>query len=191
MLKSGMTILITGGARSGKSQYAENLLKDKNEAVYIATAEVFDDEMRQRIKIHTERRNKNWRTAELFKNLTSAVGKEKHYLLDCVTNMISRILFEQTKDCKKIERHAVNYTAEIAVREIKNLAKKIGEEKGHLVIVTNEVGSSIVPMDNLSRAFRDIQGIVNAEIAAFSDEVVMTVCGLPVFLKNPGKPIIL
>lgn len=179
-----MTILITGGARSGKSEYAEKLLKDKEDVVYIATAEIFDDEMRERVKKHIERRSKNWRTVEIFKNLTRAVGEERYYLLDCVTNMISRILFEFTEDNEKISGSIIDKTKEFAVTEIKNLSEKVKAQNGSLIVVTNEVGSSIVPMEPLSRAFRDIQGIVNAQIASFADEVVLTACGLPLFLKK-------
>lgn len=186
-----MTILITGGARSGKSAYAENLLKEKEDVVYIATAEVLDEEMRERVRKHIERRCKNWRTEEIFKNLVSSVGKEKYYLLDCITNMVSRILFENTKDGRKITSETVKQTSETAIYEITKLSEKINKAKGTLLLVTNEVGNSIVPMNPLARAFRDVQGIVNAKIAAIADEVVLTVCGLPLFLKKAGQPVII
>ena len=91
-----MITLITGGSRSGKSAYAEKLLDGIDDVVYIATAEIYDDEMQERVKKHIKRRNPKWRTYEGFLNLEKAVNGEKHYLLDCVTNLISRILFQIT-----------------------------------------------------------------------------------------------
>ena len=179
-----MITLITGGSRSGKSAYAEKLLDGINDVVYIATAEIYDDEMQERVKKHIKRRNPKWRTYEGFLNLEKAVNGEKHYLLDCITNLISRILFQITGEKEKPCEEDIQKTIDVSLTQIKNLILEIKKINGSLILVTNEVGSSIVPMHTVSRAFSDIQGIVNAKIAELADEVVLCVCGLPIKIKD-------
>lgn len=182
-----MVILITGGSRSGKSAYAEKLLKNENNAVYIATASITDEEMKERIQKHRLRRNCKWRTYEDYRNLQNAIGNEKFYLLDCVTNLISRILFDDTNGKEKITASDTQNTIDTSLNELNSLIEAIKKINGTLIIVTNEVGSSLVPMNPLSRSFSDAQGTVNAALAEIADKVFLTVCGIPLQIKGETK----
>lgn len=179
-----MITLITGGMRSGKSAYAEKILAGYNDVVYIATAAVTDDEMKTRVKKHIERRNPNWRTYEAFRNLKSAVGSERFYLLDCVTNLISRILFDITGMKENITADDTQNVITDSFNELNMLITEIKKIDGTLIIVTNEVGSSIIPMNPIARCFADAQGIVNTKLATLTDEVFLTVCGIPIKIKG-------
>jgi adenosylcobinamide kinase/adenosylcobinamide-phosphate guanylyltransferase len=97
-----MIILVTGGARSGKSSFAESFYKDKSDVVYIATSRIEDDEMKQRVEHHRSSRPANWRTFEGTYNLEDAIGDEKRYLLDCITVLTSNIMFDLAKDAERI-----------------------------------------------------------------------------------------
>lgn len=179
-----MITLVTGGIRSGKSEYAESLLKDKNDTVYIATAEITDKEMQERIQKHIARRNPVWRTYEGFRNLQKAIGTEKNYLLDCVTNLVSGILFEKTGTKQDFNSDDVQAVIDDVMNELNVLICQVKQTDGNLIIVTNEVGSSIVPMNKISRAFADIQGIVNSKLAKIVDNAVLMACGIPIQLKG-------
>ncbi|MCX7951626.1 MAG: bifunctional adenosylcobinamide kinase/adenosylcobinamide-phosphate guanylyltransferase [Clostridiales bacterium] len=178
-----MIILVTGGARSGKSTFAENIFRDKKDVVYIATALVSDEEMEQRINLHRQRRPYNWRTFEGYKSLNKAVENEENYLLDCITNMVSNIMFENTYSEEKISEEIKKEVEDKVINEIKLLIDEIRKKQGNLVMVTNEVGDSIVPENHVARAFRDIQGRVNARLGSLSDEVYLVVCGQPLKIK--------
>lgn len=178
-----MISLITGGARSGKSRFAESLFKDKKDVVYMATSKAIDEEMKERIKHHKESRPEIWRTYEGNYNLTHAIGKEKHYLLDCITILTSNIMFDISKDEEYIDFQMQKHIETTILLEIKNLIEEINNKDYKLILVTNEVGDSIVPEHHISRVFRDIQGRVNQEIAALADQVYLVCCGIPVKIK--------
>lgn len=179
-----MITLITGGMRSGKSAYAESIFKQYDDVVYIATAEVADIEMANRVKKHIDRRNPKWRTYEGYRNLENAIGCEKFYLLDCVTNLVSRVLFDVTGSKEKISPDDELAVINSSIAELQRLIEAVRQKNYSLVIVTNEVGSSLVPMNQISRCFADAQGIVNKKIAELSDRVFLTVCGLPIQIKD-------
>lgn len=178
-----MIVLVTGGARSGKSTFAESLYKDKEDVVYIATAKVYDDEMEKRVNLHQRSRPEIWRTYEGNYNLIEALGDEQNYLLDCITVLTSNIMFDITKDMEKIPYEVQNEIEEKVLGEIKDLIEQTKKRNYNLTIVTNEVGSSIVPEHHISRVFRDIQGRVNQKIASLSDQVYLVCCGIPVKIK--------
>ncbi|MDR7855776.1 bifunctional adenosylcobinamide kinase/adenosylcobinamide-phosphate guanylyltransferase [Tissierella sp.] len=178
-----MITLVTGGARSGKSRFAENLYKDKKDVVYIATSKIFDDEMEERIKLHQNSRPREWRTYEGNYNLQDAIDKEKNYLLDCITVLTSNIMFDISKDAEYIDYEMQRDIEDTIVLEIKNLISNIKTKDYNLVLVTNEVGDSIVPEHHVSRVFRDIQGRVNQQIAQLTDQVYLVCCGIPVKIK--------
>ena len=178
-----MIVLVTGGARSGKSTFAESLYKDKEDVVYIATAKVYDDEMEKRVQLHQKSRPEIWRTYEGNYNLTGALGHEENYLLDCITVLTSNIMFDITGEMEKISYETQNQIEETVLKEVENLISEANKRDCNLIIVTNEVGSSIVPEHHISRVFRDIQGRVNQRIAALSDEVYLVCCGIPVKIK--------
>ena len=178
-----MIALVTGGARSGKSRFAENLYKGKKDVVYIATSKVCDDEMQERVKLHQQTRPKEWRTFEGNYNLQKAIGEEENYLLDCVTVLTANIMFDISKDIDYIDFQMQNEIENKVIFQIENLINDIKEKNYNLLLVTNEVGDSIVPEHHVSRVFRDIQGRVNQRIATLVDEVYLVCCGIPVKIK--------
>ena len=166
--------LITGGSRSGKSRYALELAKSAKKPFYVATGWAGDDEMAGRIEKHRKERGKHWTTIETKTDIASAIGKAERkgadfIIVDCLTLWVSNMMFEKTNIEKEIRK---------VVAVIK------AERKAVLVFVTNEVGSGIVPADKLSREFRDASGLVNQKIAAAVDNVVLTVCGQPLYIKG-------
>lgn len=185
----GKAILITGGARSGKSSYAEKLAKElEGNVLYIATSIPFDEEMKLRIKKHKESRPQEWDTFEGYKGLGRVISDKgrqyKGILLDCITVMVTNLFLEYTG------MEGINFPREDFIKaekaiekEIEELMKGIGESEATVMLVTNELGSGIVPENTLARAFRDIAGRVNQYIGSRCDEVYMTVCGIPLKLK--------
>lgn len=178
-----MICLITGGARSGKSSFAESLYIDDLDVVYIATSKVTDGEMEDRIKLHRESRPKEWRTYESNYEIINAVGEEKNYLLDCITVLTSNIMFDISKDINYLDYEIQSKIEDKVILELENLITKIKDKGYNLILVTNEVGDSIVPEHHISRVFRDIQGRVNQKIASISDNVYLVCCGIPVKIK--------
>ena len=178
-----MICLVTGGARSGKSTFAESLYQDKEDVVYIATSRIYDDEMNERIDLHRKSRPQVWRTFEGNYDLASSVGKERFYLLDCITVLTSNIMFDITQDTEYIDYKLQRVVEDTIINEIKELINKVNGKGYNLVMVTNEVGDSIVPEHHISRVFRDIQGRVNQQIAKLADQVYLVCCGIPVKIK--------
>lgn len=178
-----MIYLVTGGARSGKSSFAESLYEEKKDVTYIATSKIFDEETENRVQLHKESRPNQWRTYEGYDNLEKAIGKEENYLLDCITGMVSNIMYDLSKDTEYIDAKLKKEIEEKSMQELEKLIREIKARDGHLVLVTNEVGSSIVPEHHISRVFRDIQGRVNQKVAALADKVYLVCCGIPVEIK--------
>lgn len=178
-----MIRLVTGGARSGKSKFAENLFANYQDVCYIATSRVEDEEMRQRVALHREMRSSIWRTYEGNYDLSKAVGSERHYILDCLTVLTSNIMFDLAGEKDRIDRDLMKEIEECTMKEVSCLIRTIREFGGELTMVTNEVGMSIVPEHHISRVFRDIQGRVNQRVAELCDEVYLVVVGQKVRLK--------
>jgi adenosylcobinamide kinase / adenosylcobinamide-phosphate guanylyltransferase len=163
---------VLGGARSGKSRYAESLVMDCAPPwVYVATAQAYDDEMSARIAEHRHRRDARWRTVEAPLDLPAAItahGNEGHpVLIDCLTLWLSNVMLAG----RDLEA------------EPRRLVEALGNVKGPTVIVSNEVGLGIVPDNALARKFRDAQGRLNMQIAAVADRAVLIAAGLPLILK--------
>lgn len=168
-------LLITGGVRSGKSTYAQKMAESSGAKVfYIATAEALDDEMKIRINSHRKSRSKTWVTIEepiyLAKAIDALPPGNKTVILDCLTLFISNLIHKGRSD------------AQICA-EMKNIIKALRKKSRLSIIVTNEVGSGIVPEDRLSRRFRDLQGLVNQIAAKEADRVCLLVSGIPVPIK--------
>jgi len=168
-------ILILGGARSGKSALAIELAKkQRGRVAYIATGPACDEEMRQRIKLHKKSRPKNWFTLEAQKNLTANLKKIPKncdgVIIECIATHVSNLMMADFSDSKILT------DIKSALAQLKKLNKKI-------FIVSNEVGSGVVPPSELGRRFRDIVGNVNQVIAKRADEVYLVTAGLPVKLK--------
>jgi len=178
-----MIILVTGGARSGKSSFAEKKYENKKNVVYIATSKVMDKEMEDRVHLHKESRPSCWRTFEGNYDLDTAIGEEENYLLDCITVLTSNIMYDLTKNEERISIELQKKVEDIVFNELNKLINKIEKKDFNLVLVTNEIGYSLVPENHIGRVFRDIQGRVNQRIASISDEVYLVCCGLPVKVK--------
>lgn len=176
-------MLVTGGARSGKSSFAESIFRDKKDVVYIATSRIYDDEMRDRIRLHRESRPGEWHTFEGTYDLDKAVEKSKNYLLDCLTILTSNIMFDMSEGLEAIPIELQRDIEGKTVLEISKLIEKVKSIDGNLVMVTNEVGDSIVPENHVARVYRDIIGRVNQRTAALCDEVYLVVCGIPLKIK--------
>jgi adenosylcobinamide kinase/adenosylcobinamide-phosphate guanylyltransferase len=177
--------LVTGGSRSGKSSFAESLLKNTDDVLYIATAIVTDEEMRDRIKKHINSRNSKWTTYEGYFDLDKAIEKYdiENIMLDCITIMTTNLMFKEEIDFDNISMEEVDALLNDIKIEFDKLILKVRANNKNLVMVTNEVGLGIVPENKLSRIFRDIAGYVNQYIASLSDEVYLVSCGLPLKLK--------
>ena len=178
-----MIILVTGGARSGKSSFAEKQYENKKDVVYIATSKVMDKEMEDRVILHKKSRPSYWRTFEGNYDLDNAIGKEENYLLDCITVLTSNIMYDLTKDEERISIELQKKVEDTVINELNKLINKINDENYNLVLVTNEIGSSLVPESHIGRVFRDVQGRVNQRIASISNEVYLVCCGIPVKIK--------
>jgi adenosylcobinamide kinase/adenosylcobinamide-phosphate guanylyltransferase len=168
----GLVTLVLGGARSGKSRYAESLIEALPPPwIYLATAEARDAEMAERIAVHRARRGPSWQTVEAPHDLAGALKAapaEAAVLVDCLTLWLSnRLLAEADMD-----------------REIERFEAALVEQKGMVVLVSNEVGAGIVPDNALARRFQDLQGTLNQRIAARASRVVFMVAGLPLQLKG-------
>lgn len=178
-----MITIVTGGARSGKSDYAESRYKDTDDVCYIATSIVTDEEMQDRVNMHRESRNQNWRTYEGYRDLHLALGDEENYLLDCMTILVSNIMYDLSKDEEVFSRELISEIEEKSYLEIANLIFEIRRQNKNLILVTNEVGASIVPESKVARAYRDIVGRVNRRVANICDEAYLIVMGYEVKLK--------
>lgn len=164
--------LITGGARSGKSRFAEGLVRATGRPlVYIATAEAWDDEMRDRIATHREGRGAGWQTVEAPRKLCEAldaVEANAAVLVDCITLWLTNVML--AGDDMEAEGRA--------------LLAALARCPAPVTLVTNEVGWEIVPDNALARQFRDAQGRLNQQLASQADLVIAVMAGLPLALKG-------
>jgi len=186
-------IYVTGGAKSGKSSFAEDLLlgmdNGNQKNIYLATSIVFDEEIKAKVALHKERRQDKWITAESYKNFSETLKdvlsdeRKNNMLVDCLTNMISNIIFEEQdinwdkpseKDFEKC-----NISVEKQVNELINVINRFE----NTVIVSNELGMGVVPGYPLGRYFREIAGKMNQKIAEIADEAYFVVSGIPMKIK--------
>jgi adenosylcobinamide kinase / adenosylcobinamide-phosphate guanylyltransferase len=165
--------LVLGGARSGKSRYAESLVMAlPSPWLYVATAEARDSEMAARVAVHQGRRGPSWTIVETPRDIAGALAANATTpaLVDCLTLWLSNVLLAD---------------ADVDA-EIEHLDEALARAAAPIVLVANEVGSGIVPDNALGRRFRDLQGLLNQRIAARADRVFLVVAGLPLTLK--GSP---
>ncbi len=169
-------IFVTGGSRSGKSSYAQQLAeKHAGKLLYIAPARVADDEMAARVEMHRQARSERWQLLEeplwLADRLSDAAAGHGALLLDCVTLWISNLFFHFEEKQGPV------------LAEVDRFVELVWQLEEPLYLVSNELGSGIVPENKLARKFRDLAGIVNQRLAAAADEAWLVVSGLPVKLK--------
>jgi adenosylcobinamide kinase/adenosylcobinamide-phosphate guanylyltransferase len=189
--------LVLGGARSGKSRYAQSLCNSSSRVIYIATAHAGisadDIEMRERIARHRAERPVEWQTVEEPFDLSRAVSDapvKAALLIDCATLWISNLMWK-FKEEPAMERQRLIF------REIDNLISAVRqrteqsksmETSGDVIIVSNEIGGGLVPEHPVAREFRDLQGFANQRLAEAANEVVFIIAGLPLQLK-PGTTV--
>lgn len=183
--------LVTGGARSGKSAYAEKLAKESGgkDVLYVATAVIVDEEIARRVEQHKARRPAEWATEELYKDFSSLKDKEgflhaKTVLLDCVGFALNNTLYDVLSDWEYPSEDEVALAENNLYKEVKDLIELCRKENKNLIMVTNEVGDSLVPESRISRIYRDALGRTNCLSASLSDSVVRMTCGLPLELKE-------
>ncbi len=173
-----MLTLITGGARSGKSSFAQSLCANAAAVTYVATAYPEDDEMRNRIRHHQQSRPKGWTVLEEPLAIADAVrahaSRNEFVLLDCITVWLSNYLFAyQHEDEAETDRKAYSQISDLIGASL----------PGRVIVVTNELGCGIVPDSALARRFRDLHGFVNQQLARAANYVYLAVSGIPVRIK--------
>ena len=192
-------IFVTGGAKSGKSKFAEEILLKLNNGnqknIYLATSLVFDEEMKEKVRLHKKRRKNDWFTVETYKNFKNKLNNffenndkiKNNLLVDCLTNMITNIIFEnQNIDWNNFEKKLyiqtlkkLNKNVENSVDELLNFTNQFE----NTVIVSNELGMGLIPSYPLGRYFREIAGKMNQIVAEKADEVYFVVSGIPMKIK--------
>lgn len=164
-----MITLVTGAARSGKTSFAMKCAGNHDPSVYVATAQLLDDEMRERARRHQAERGGQWTTIEEPLDLAAVLSlPHPVFVVDCLTLWLSNWLLRD---------------AEAVPGQIEKLRAAFRNTHADVVAITNEVGWSIVPDNSLARSFRDWSGKLNQEIAEISDAVYLTVCGIPMKVK--------
>ncbi|UIP29754.1 bifunctional adenosylcobinamide kinase/adenosylcobinamide-phosphate guanylyltransferase [Photobacterium sp. TLY01] len=176
--------LILGGARSGKSRFAEQQAKGKatqgKRLHYVATATPFDDEMRLRIKHHQQQRGADWSEHECALELASLLTQftaNDVVLIECLTLWLNNVIFSLGEACS-------NEALEAHITELVQAAKN---SQARLIFVSNEVGMGVVPLGEVSRYFVDNAGRMNQQFAAIADEVTLVAAGLPLQLKGSAR----
>ncbi len=176
-----LVALVTGGARSGKSTFAEQYASRLGSGgMYIATAQVYEEEMRTRVRRHLQRRDRSdfeWETVEEPYRLSDAIKASKHpiILVDCLTLWLSNWLLFYEKE-EDPESHVLF--------KVEELIQTLSERSGTTLLVTKEVGDGIVPEYKLGRQFRDLAGVMNQRIARISQQVFLVTAGIPIELKS-------
>jgi len=169
-------IFITGGCRSGKSRYALDYANQHfHKKLYLATCKALDEEMVRRVESHKRQRGPEWLTIEepieIVDQIRRCAEGVEVVLLDCLTLWLSNLLLRGDNDTKIFE-------------ETDRLIHVFREKRMSILIVSNEVGMGIVPVDPLGRRFRDLSGMANQKLAEMSDVVILMISGIPLFLKG-------
>ena len=189
-------ILILGGARSGKSSFAQSLTKRLGKKVlFVATGESLDEEMTSRIEEHRKRRPRNWRTLEIAtkvgKKLQGQIKDTDVILLDCLTLLVSNVVLspslrhsEGAQRSKNLEEIRSAKAEKQVMAEMEDLLDCIDKHGGNFIVVSNEVGLGLVPDNKLGRVYRDLLGKANYLLAQHAGEVYFMVSGIPVKIKG-------
>lgn len=185
-MESSSIYLVLGGARSGKSSFAEKIAGSSGlEVVYLATSEIRDHEMLLRVKKHREQRPKNWQTVEEplhpEKVISEILKPSRIILLDCMTLWISNLLLHPDLPNRKA---GVEEKERYILDKVKTMLALLKTSGSPAILVSNEVGYGIVPDNPLARTYRDIAGRVNQLCARYAKEVFLVIAGIPVELKS-------
>jgi adenosylcobinamide kinase/adenosylcobinamide-phosphate guanylyltransferase len=174
----GKIILITGGQRSGKSRYAEELaLSLSDHPVYVATAHIWDEEFRQRVLRHQERRGPQWTNIEEERKLSRHNLTGQVAVIDCITLWCTNFFFDRNKPDNE------QPTVDEALKLLKEEFNRFTNQDATFIFVTNEIGAGGVSTDVIQRRFTDLQGWMNQYVAQKADEVILMVSGIPVKIK--------
>ncbi len=173
--------LILGGARSGKSRFAQELAaRLRKRVLFVATCEPLDEEMNARIKAHQRSRPRNWKTLEtptdVAKAMKGKIGDAEVVIIDCLTLLVSNLMGTEEPDSETLEKRVTD--------ELENLVTFVRTSKAHFIIVSNEVGLGLVPPYPAGRVYRDALGMANQMLASNADEVYFMVAGIPISLKG-------
>jgi len=182
-------ILVTGGARSGKSSHAEGLCREQNNSTaYIATSIPFDDDLKDRVKKHRVMRPSNWTTYEIYQDIYQEIPEiaktHQTVILDCVTLMVNNMMFKENIDFETCDYSVIDKVEASIKEQMSLLIEAIRKTDLYFVIVTNEIGMSVIGTTRLTRIYTDIIGRINQKIAKNSDEVYLVVSGIPVKIRG-------
>lgn len=187
--------MVLGGARSGKSEFAEKLMYHSTgkRKGYIATSQIFDDEMKYRVMLHQERRPKEWETFEVMHDAASEIGKvlsgADAILFDCITMYVNNLLMDHMKEVS-VETLGVDDLTKLQgalERDLSAMFDAISQVDGkEIIFVSDELGMGIVPANAMSRVYRDLVGLANQYIAKRADKVYLSVAGITIELKERG-----
>ena len=178
-------VLILGGLRSGKSRFAVELAARRGRRVlFVATATAGDAEMKRRIESHRKARPPGWRTLEapreVGQSILSGLGDAEVVVVDCLTLLVSNVMNEMGQPSVRTSQRVL----EEAVRaEIESLIQCMEEAPADFIVVSNEVGAGIVPVNRLARVYSELLGQANQTVAAKADEIYLMVAGIPVRIK--------
>ena len=180
------SVLIIGGARSGKSRFAQELaVKQGGSVLFVATATAGDDEMARRIKQHRKERPADWNTLEatagLGKRIPAEDRQSQTVIVDCITLLVNNIFSRFSHQGEQSDEGQIE---QAVTAEIEELIECIARLDSSFIIVTNELGMGLVPPDPVARLYRDILGKANQMIAEASDEVYLMMAGIPVKIKQ-------
>lgn len=172
-------ILITGGQRSGKSQYAEQLaLSLSDTPVYLATAHIWDEEFRQRVMRHQKRRGANWTNIEEEKYLSLHRLDDRVVVIDCITLWCTNFFFDSNSTAEQ------QPSVDDALEQLKAEFDRFTRQEATFIFVTNEIGCGGVSDNVIQRRFTDLEGWMNQYVASQADQVVWMVSGIPVIVKG-------
>ncbi len=176
-------ILITGGQRSGKSEYAEQLaLSLSDRPVYLATSRIWDEEFRQRVEMHKARRGPQWTNIEEEKELSRHDVSGRVVVIDCVTLWATNYFFDLQQESMRSAAAAATHV-ERTLQALQAEFQKFTQQEATFIFVTNEIGSGGVSDNETQRKFTDVEGWMNQFVARQADEVVLMVCGIATRIK--------
>ena len=182
-------VLILGGARSGKSRFAQELASSISDKVlFVATAEALDEEMKARIKEHQRERPGSWRTLEIpttmIDGITERIGDAEVVLIDCLTLLVSNLILGKERGFSRSGEIDIEDAESCVMAEIESLLEFISEANATFIIISNEAGLGLVPENKLGRLYRDLLGRANQLMAQQADKVYFMVAGIPMKVKG-------
>lgn len=184
---------VIGGARSGKSTFAEKKAKEyADKVLYLATSVITDQSMADRVRKHQEQRPKSWSTLEMYSNFEDLANHKEFkeceaVIIDCITTLIGNFMFDSKIDFDSCGPEEVNKLEKKVTMEVLSLIEVCNKNNKKLVIVSNETGMGVVPSYYMGNYFRDMSGRINREVADKADFMYFIFSGIPIKLKHRGE----